>query len=221
LCENFEEVGPGELPDGWELVGYGERTVGVSTEQHARGQQSLRIEVPAQAAVVGMLETPTPAQLARSHWGRLFVRFESLPSQFVHYDLFAGIGHFTSYDNEVRWAVTGTGAGQDASNQSFIYNVQPIGDGAPSEFGTEGDRSAHPVVGEWMCLEWYFDSDAQEARFFYMGTEVDTLHIDDERAEIPPFDVLRVGFQKFQQTDPVVAYVDEAAFNDERIGCSN
>ncbi len=222
LCETFEETAIGQLPAGFSLVGYGERTVGVSDERPARGAQSLRVEVPSQAAVVGMIETAAPSELSVSHWGRSFVWLQTpVPSEFVHYDLFAGVGPWTTYDNEVRWAVTGTGVGNDAGNQSFIYNVQPSGNGAPGEFGTEGDRSAHPVEGDWMCLEWFFDADAQEARFFFMGTEVDYLHIDDERAEIPEFSALRVGFQKFQQTAPFVVFVDEVAFHTERIGCNN
>ncbi len=222
LCETFEDAAPGQLPDGFSLVGYGERTVAVSGDQSARGSQSLRIDVPSQAAVVAMLEIAAPAELSLSHWGRTFVRLEPpVSSEFVHYDLFAALGPWMSYTNEVRWAVTGTGIGDQSSNQSFIYNVQPSGDGAPGEFGSEGDRSAHPVEGEWMCLEWYFDAMAQEARFFYMGQEVEYLHIDDEQSEIPEFEALRVGFQKFQQTTPFTVFVDEVAFHIERIGCNN
>jgi hypothetical protein len=219
ICESFESEDGGQLPAGWQLVGYGERTVGVSDAQAARGEQSLRVEVASQAAVVAMIEIQTPEALQQSHWGRHFVRFESSPAEFIHYDLFAGIGPWMNYQNEVRWAVTGTGVGNEPGNQAFIYNVQPIGDGAPAEFGTEGDRSAHPILGEWMCFEWFFDASAQEARFFYMGDEVEYLHIDQERAEIPPFDVLRVGFQKFQQANSIVVHVDEVAFDVARIGC--
>lgn len=219
LCESFEGEDGGQLPAGWQLVGYGERTVGVSDAQAARGEQSLRVEVLSQAAVVAMIEIQTPEVLKQSHWGRHFVRFDSLPAEFIHYDLFAGVGPWMNYQNEVRWAVTGTGVGNEPGNQAFIYNVQPTGDGAPAEFGTEGDRSAHPILGEWMCFEWFFDASAQEARFFYMGEEVEYLHIDEERAEIPPFDVLRVGFQKFQQANSIVVHVDEVAFDVARIGC--
>lgn len=219
ICESFEGEDGGQLPAGWQLVGYGERTVGVSDAQAARGEQSLRVEVLSQAAVVAMIEIQTPAALQQSHWGRQFVRFDSLPAEFIHYDLFAGVGPWMNYQNEVRWAVTGTGVGNEPGNQAFIYNVQPTGDGAPAEFGTEGDRSAHPILGEWMCFEWFFDASAQEARFFYMGEEVEYLHVDEERAEIPPFDVLRVGFQKFQQATSIVVHVDEVAFDVARIGC--
>jgi hypothetical protein len=215
ICEGFETTNAGQLPQGWELIGYGERNVGVSTDRAASGQASLHIDVPPQAAVVGMIRHPA-GELSSSHWGRVLVWIDGpMVPQFVHYDLFAATGPWMGHQNEVRWAVTGTGV----DGQAFIYNVQPSGDGAGSEFGTEGDRSAHPSVDTWMCLEWHFDAAQQQARFFLMGEEVEYLHIDDERAEIPEFEYLHVGFQKFQQTDAFSVFVDDVAFASEQVGC--
>jgi hypothetical protein len=222
FCESFESTSEGSLPSGFTLTGYGTRTVGVTGNLAARGTRSLRIQVPAQASVTAWLSKTSLGALAEAHFGRVFARIsEPAPSEFVHFDLFAGIGPFMGHTNEVRWAVTGTGAGTSESNWAFIYNVQPSGDGAGAEFGSEGDRSAHPSVGSFMCLEWSFDAAASEARFFLDGSAVEYLHIDTERSEIPVFDSLAVGFAKYQNTGPFTVHIDEVAFDPERIGCNN
>jgi hypothetical protein len=222
LCESFETTAPGSLPSGFTLGGYGTRTVGVVEDIAARGARSMRFEIPAQGAVAAWLTLPAPNGLGAAHFGRVFSRISSpAPEEFVHFDLFAGTGPYGGHSNEVRWASTGTGVGTAADNWSFIYNVQPGGDGAGAEFGTEGDRSAHPRVEDWMCLEWSFDETEQEARFFLDGVAIEYLHIDDERAEIPVFATLATGFAKYQTTGAFVVHLDEVAFDSERIGCNN
>jgi hypothetical protein len=204
-------------------MGYGTRTVGVVSDLGARGARSLRIQVPgAQGTVTAWLTKSSLGALGGAHFGRVFVRVEEpAPTEFVHFDLFAGIGPFEGHTNEVRWAVTGTGAGTTQNNWSFIYNVQPSGDGSGAEFASEGDRSAHPSVGSFMCLEWSFDAASPEAQFFLDGNAIEYLHIDTERSEIPVFESLAVGFAKYQNTGAFTVYVDEVAFDPERIGCNN
>jgi hypothetical protein len=46
------------------------------------------------------------------------------PTGFVHFDVFEARGSFAGRDNLVRWASTGTNAGSEASNWSWIYNIQ-------------------------------------------------------------------------------------------------
>ena len=72
-----------------------------------------------------------------------------------------------------------------------------------------------------MCLEWSFDSSKQVAQYYLDGTAIDYLRIDTERGEIPAFDSLAVGFGKYQNTGAFLVYVDEVAFDGERIGCNN
>jgi hypothetical protein len=160
--------------------------------------------------------------LGAQHFGRAFFRIESpAPTEFVHFDLLQASGPFEGHTNLVRYASTGTGVGTNQGNWSFIYNVQPSGDGAGSEFGTEGDRSAHPRVDDWMCLEWSFDASKQVAQYYLDGAPINYLRIDTERAEIPIFDSLAVGFGKYQNTGAFLVYIDEVAFDGERIGCNN
>ncbi len=222
VCESFETGAPGQLPQGWSLAGYGTRTLGIVTDQAARGSNSLRVDIAAgQTAVVGMIQRDL-GTLGGRHYGRMFYRIEGPSvSEFIHFDVLEVTGPWMGHENSVRFASTGTGVGTTSSNWSWIYNVQPSGSGAGAEFASEGDRSAHPRVDEWMCLEWFFDAEAQEARYFHDGAAIEYLHIDDERSEIPVLTSLSVGMQKFQNTGALRAWVDEVALHGERIGCNH
>ena len=221
VCESFESAALGATaPAGWSFAGYGNRTLRIVEDESARGERALRVDIDAnQGAVVGMLARGDLGALGQRHFGRSFLKIQApAPTGFVHFDAFEARGNFNGQANMVRWASTGTNVGTTSSNWSWIYNVQSTDHG---EFGSEGPRSAHPREGDWMCLEWLMDAAAQEARFWFDGTEVDYLHIDTERAEIPVFDTFNIGFQKFQQTGAWTVWVDEVAFDDQRIGCDN
>lgn len=222
VCESFESTEPGALPSGFTLEGYGTRTVGVSADRAMRGARSLKIEVAAQGAVTAWLTRSAVGALGQQHFGRAFFRIDGpAPTEFVHFDLLQASGPYQGHTNAVRYASTGTGVGTGQGNWSFIYNVQPSGDGAGGEFGTEGNRSAHARVDDWMCLEWSFDAAKQVAQYYLDGAAIDYLRIDTERAEIPVFDTLAVGFGKYQNTGAFLVYLDEVAFDGERIGCNN
>lgn len=222
VCESFETTEIGALPSGFTLEGYGTRKVGVSADKAKRGTRALELQIDAQSAVTAWLTRKSLGTLSAQHFGRAFIRIDGpAPTEFVHFDLFQGSGPYQGHTNAVRYASTGTGVGTGQSNWSFIYNVQPSGDGAGSEFGTEGNRSAHPRVDDWMCLEWSFDASKQVAQYYLDGSAIDYLRIDTERAEIPSFDSLAVGFGKYQNTGAFLVYVDEVAFDGERIGCNN
>jgi hypothetical protein len=222
ICESFESAELGALPPGFTLEGYGTRKVGASADRPFRGARSLKLEIAAQGAATAWLTRGALDSLGAQHFGRAFFRIESpAPTEFVHFDLLQANGPYEGHTNLVRYASTGTGVGTNQGNWSFIYNVQPSGDGAGSEFGTEGDRSAHPRVDDWMCLEWSFDASKQVAQYYLDGAPINYLRIDTERAEIPIFDSLAVGFGKYQNTGAFLVYIDEVAFDGERIGCNN
>jgi hypothetical protein len=219
VCEGFEGAAVGSSAvAGWLPAGYGNRTLRVVDVESARGARALEVEIAEnQGAVVAMLSRGNLGALSARHFGRSFLKIEApAPTGFVHFDVFEARGSYGGQDNLVRWASTGTNVGTTPSNWSWIYNVQSTDHG---EFGTEGPRSAHPREGDWMCLEWMMDSGAQEAQFWFDDAEVDYLHIDTERAEIPAFSSFNIGFQKFQQTGAWRVWVDEVAFDAERIGC--
>ncbi len=219
VCENFELGEVGQLPESWSLKK--PANVGIATDQAARGNQSLRVDIAGgTGTVIAMLKRENLGDLAHRHYGRMFYRIQGpgAPEQ-VHFDVMEADGPWQGHTNGVRFAATGKGVGTAYGNWAWIYNVQPF-DPVGTEFVTRGDRSAHPRVDEWMCLEWLLDSDAQEAQYFQDGVPIEYLHIDTERSEIPVLTNIAVGMQKFQQTGAMRAWVDEVALDDERIGCN-
>lgn len=221
FCESFEG-GVDSVPSGWATWRQAAQTMGVVMGTAMRGQGSLHITVPAGGFARAWFGRDDLGDLGRRLYGRVFMRIAGPGApQFVHWDAVSGTGPYGGHGNEVRLASTGTGVGSGLGNWSWIYNVQPYGNGAGNEFGTEGPRSGKPVVDAWMCLEWFFDADAQEARFWMDGRELDYLHIDEERSEIPVFEQMFVGFAKYQDTAAFEVWVDEVVFDAERIGCNH
>jgi hypothetical protein len=226
VCQDFESTQPNATPGGsWSVptTNYGVGTLTVAADDAARGNHSLKVSIPAGgSSAEHYLQLGNLGTLASSHYGRVFVKIASpTTTQFVHWDLILGAGTYSGSARRIRWGNTGTGLGNTDSNWAWIYNVEQ------GDFGTEA-RQSHPVLASWMCIEWYWDGTAQQARFYFQGAEVQPLHIDttlpggSRSPEIPTFSSLSFGVAKYQSTDaPLTFWIDEIALDKQRIGCGN
>jgi hypothetical protein len=82
-------------------------------------------------------------------------------------------------------------------------------------------RDAVPV-DRWFCMEWHFDSKANQMRFWLDGAERRSLWRAGGNWPAPPFQRIEIGFQIFGQ-DPggdFSLWFDEVALDRERIGCA-
>lgn len=217
LCETFEDVADGEIPDGWQSRG---SEVGVSSEQAFGGQRSLRIG----ATPAGQRRIVRDANvLGSAHWGRIYYKVElPVPDDFAHSTLVAFSGTAPVAGPSEFRVIDTIKIGQDTPDvggkHNWVYNVQP-NDG--EEF-TCGNFFEWEFDGEWHCVEYHVDAGAQTYRFFYEGEE---LVIDQGDScgtpDLPDqFDELRVGWNNYQDAPPgFTAYIDNIAFDDQRIGC--
>jgi hypothetical protein len=113
---------------------------------------------------------------------------------------------------------------KDANGKhQFLYNVQPNG----AEFAT-GSPYNWMFDGAWHCAEWHIDGKNQSYAFYYDGTEVTSITINNGAgnytgSDIPmAFTDVRVGWNNYQSAAPgFVAYIDEVALDVNRIGCGN
>lgn len=215
ICENFESTAEGAVPAGFTKHG----NASVTISQAARGTHSLKMT----AAANGERRIYTDAQkLGSGHWGRIFYRVElPVPTVFVHSTLVALYGMGPVHGNEEVRVVDTV---KDANGKhQFLYNVQPSG----AEFA-KGSPYNWTFDGNWHCAEWHIDAPTQHYSFYYDGTEVTSITIDNgagnyDGSDIPSvFTDLRIGWNNYQSAPPgFVAYIDEVALDVNRIGCSN
>ncbi len=86
------------------------------------------------------------------------------------------------------------------------------------------DLTAVMEAKRWYCLEWYFDTPNNEARFWFDGQERPVLHWKDSVAgwHFPPGGITSIGFgfEEYQGApSPFELFIDEIALGTQRIGC--
>jgi hypothetical protein len=222
ICEDFEATAVGANPTGWTKEGTW--VTGVSADEKARGAHSLRIDVGTANNQRGFL-LKTAAQLgplATKHYGRIFFKVQNPPTQFIHWDFFHGPGAVAGGNNDVRWGFTGTAGANGLGALTYLYNVQLPG---TAEIGMNSPTAVRLVYDQWICAEWLLDSTVAgggEARFWLNGVEVPSLHRTGTQARIPVFTRYGIGWELFNATDrPSIAFIDEAVFDAQPIGCNN
>lgn len=219
LCESFENAENGEIPAGWERRG---DEVFVSDESVHRGSKALKLDrkVSWERRIVH-----DASGLGAAHWGRIYYRVElPVPDAFVHSTMVSatGVGPLNGaseyrFVDTVKQAVDTRDVG---SRHNWLFNVQP------EEAGEWARETSYDweFDGQWHCVEYFVDSVNQGFRFYFDGEE--ELSFEDgaghyDRTDLPEaFDELRVGWTNYQDAPPgFVAYIDDIAFDDVRIGC--
>jgi hypothetical protein len=227
ICEDFESTASGAIPMGWNKQG----DIEVTTDDAYQSAHSLKVFVTAGKTENYRSISMNPSALGTGHWGRVYYKVQApVPAYFAHdtFVAFTGNGPDAAFKNEnVR--VVDTVHNADATHQ-FLYNVQPSG----AEFGK---GSPYPYTfqdGGWHCAEWHIDNPTQSYHFYYDGTEVTSIAIDNgagkyQGSEIPAaFSQLTLGVAQYQSPpngftqQPMwfTAWFDDLALDTNRIGCN-
>jgi hypothetical protein len=213
ICEDFEAAAVAGIPQGWTKNG----NVSVADDQAAHGKHALKIS----AANNGERRIYTDgAVLGSGHWGRIYYKVQlPVPTVFVHSTMVAlqGVGP-TKGNEEVRVVDTVKNA---QGKHQFLYNVQPAG----AEFAT-GSAYDWAFDDAWHCAEWHIDNPTQSYAFYIDGKQVDSITKNNgagnyNGTDIPPiFSQVKVGWNNYQSAPPgFVAWIDDVAMDDSRVGC--
>lgn len=219
LCEDFESTAVGSTPQGWTRHG---DLAAVSDDAAKRGAHSLKLG-PSAASERRIYHGA--ALLGAAHWGRIFYKVKQpVPDAFVHSTLVSftgkapqrGAAEFRVIDT-VKQAVDTRDVG---SLHQYLYNVQVTGG---SEFSREGPYD-QKFEEAWRCVEYHIDAATQSYELYIDGKQ--EIAFKDgagnyAKSDIPSaFAELRVGWVNYQQAAPgFTAWIDELAFDDQRIGC--
>lgn len=220
LCDGFE----GDTIDSslWKVEESGENLVELDAGQAARGTKSLRIHA---SNGFGFIRNESLFPLPdNDYYGRIFVRVARFSqAAWAHWTLVeaAGTGNgskiriggqYRTDEGKNRW-----GVGSDGGPTGDWTTPDDDPDGLPVE----------PPVNAWVCLEWLHQGSTNVTRFFVDGEEHPSLATTAQehggnRADyvLPQFQSLWVGWWQYQaDPKPFEVWIDEVAFDDERIGC--
>jgi hypothetical protein len=219
LCEDFEDTDVGDVPSGWERHG---SLAAVDDDEAHGGSRSLKLSA---AAMQERRIYHDASMLGAAHWGRIYYRVQTPPPDaFVHATMVSLIGDgpqngrsdYRPIDT-IKQAVNTPDVG---GRHNFIYNVQIIG---KSEFGTETNYD-YTFDEEWHCAEYHIQASNQSYTLYLDGEDIlgftnGAGNYDD--SDIPDsFEEIRVGWIEYQNDPPgFTTWIDDIAFDDERIGC--
>jgi hypothetical protein len=220
LCDGFEGAAIDTAL--WEVQKTGDNVVELSAAQAARGTKSLRIQASNGFGFVRNESIfPVPNN---DYYGRMFVwvrRFSTVA--WAHWTLAeaegTGNGHRIrvggQYDTgrgENRW-----GVGSDGG---------PTGDWTTRDDDPNGSPD-EPPENAWVCLEWLHQGSENITRFYVNGDEHPSLATTAQdhggsQADyvLPQFTNVWVGWWQYQDDpEPFELWIDEVAFDEQRIGC--
>lgn len=195
----------------------------------ARGKQSLHFSTGATTAS-GIEVSKLFPTANNDYYGRLFVYFDAVPTspQWAHWTIVGAKG--TGVAGEVRVGgqfdgkINRFGVGSDGGPTGDWTNL----DGDPQ------NGSSQVREDQWLCVEWQHDGSTDQSRFFLdgvehpsLGTTRDVKHGGNTgvKYDLPDISAVWFGFWNYDQGKTVVpshfdVWIDEVAFDEERIGCS-
>lgn len=226
LYDGFESVAAGSepSPELWSLeLGEGS---GIEIDEAfaAAGMHSARVTVT-QDRKWAYLQTRTIFPSAeRRFWGRLYFRIrDERPNDegLVHWNLIEAIAESQPTKMYRYGGISVPELDRNHFNWNYEMRPRPAGF---NELSQDDDRIMRVPAGEWVCVEWMFDAEADEARFFWNGSERPALHILGEvegiSFDMAPFRALNVGFTIYQPIlSEFVVWIDEIAIDHARIRC--
>lgn len=222
LCEDFES---GSIDKSiWSVVGTAPVVDGV---QKARGSKALHITQNGNGASYIKTGKPFP-EMPNAYWGRMFVYFDKLPASpmtYAHWTFAAATG--TGVSGEIRLSGQLSG-GKNLFGVGTDNRTDPMGTGDWTNSDNDPAGMPKPVpTKEWLCIEWLHDGKNNVTKFYWDATEhksletTETMHGGNSNPYIlPNFTNVWVGWQEYQtSTETFELWVDEVAFDKERIGC--
>lgn len=223
LCEDFESGSWDK--DVWSVQGDAPKVDGT---EKARGGKALHITRDKATGLSRLAQKKIFPVADNTYYARMFVRFKTIPLQgngsgYAHWTIAAGTG--TGVKGEIR-------VGGQLSKGKNLFGVGTdgdTGDWTNSDKDPDGKPRAVPV-DEWMCLEWLHDGKNDVTRFWWDATEHPSLmttpttpHGGDKQGVpyvMPEFTQAWVGWHEYQDIpDGLEMWIDEIAFDGERIGC--
>jgi hypothetical protein len=207
FCEDFEDATPLD-PARWAIDRIGEGTVVIESAIAHSGTKSVHateVGYNAFATLKGAGLFPAGSRF----YLRVFMRLATPMTPGHNTYFIAGLAATPGAPYETRIGV---------QNSMLVIN-QPMGDRgflSNQNFYNDGLPGAVLAVGDWSCVEVFFDPPNSTIDVWLDDEPIPDLSRTDWQQE--RFDVVRFGFERYAGPDSEIWY-DDIALGTERIGC--
>lgn len=223
LCDGFESGAIDAAK--WTVEKSAGNVLEITTEQAARGAQSIHIRTEPNQKYAYLKNTSAFPVPNNDYYGRMFLRVARYSTvDWAHWTIAEAEG--TGDGSLIR--VGGQYKTDQAANRWGVGS-----DGGPTGDWTTHDSDPNgaplePPTNTWTCVEWAHLGSTDETRFYVDGVEHPSLATTSSSHHggaqvpyvMPEFTSLWFGWYQYQ-VDPVAfdVWIDEVALDDERIGC--
>jgi hypothetical protein len=224
LCDDFEDDTSGMAPGTPWTVDVNGGAVQISDERAFSGEKSVLVsntEGAFKRAYFSVAGEPVFPAAATQMYGRMMMWLEATPVGSVHWTFIQAEGPSQDDGFDIYYRYGGQHDGKLMAN--FETN------GVASDCWDHSQTVMPTQV--WACLEWRFDTANDELQFWLDGNEVADIHVvgsgegcvsnglDGAWPAPRQFEVLRLGWEKYQQSGELRAWIDDVAVATERVGC--
>ena len=246
FCDGFEEsvLDSGTGGD-WAITsGGGGTPITLDETQAARGTGSIHVLMVAAGSSRLTLQKIFPVTGDR-YFGRVFAKFHQIPRPpmtYAHWTIAAGSGTGVAGETRVSSEFNGVrdvfSVGTDNRTDGGYATGDWTNDDKDPGPDSGPDGGPEPIpVDQWVCLEWMNDGTAEQTRFWWDGVEhpslatSETVHggNQDIMYILPQYTQAWIGLDEYSDagskaTKDAITFelwLDEIAYDTERIGCSN
>jgi hypothetical protein len=224
FCDDFEDDASGAEPGApWTAQVNGGAVV-VSTERAFSGSNSVHVSNTAGAfkrAYFSVEGDPVFPGAGAEMYGRMMMWLEATPAGSVHWTFIQAEGRSADDAYDIYYRYGGQHEGRLMANFETNGIATDCWDHSETVMPTQ----------TWSCLEWRFDTANDELEFWLDGSEVADIHVvgmgegcvaqdlGGAWPAPPEFQVLRLGWEKYQESIEQNAWIDDVAVGTERLGC--
>jgi hypothetical protein len=224
LCDDFEDDTSGSPPgDPWQSDTNG-GDVSVSDERAFSGERSVHVSNTAGAykrAYFSVQGDPVFPGAGQEMYGRMMMWLEATPAGSVHWTFIQAEGPSDDGSYDIYYRYGGQHEGRLMANFETIGVSTDCWDHSDTVMPTQ----------TWSCLEWRFDASTDEMQFWLDGTEIADMHVvgmgegcggQDLGGAWPApsqFEILRLGWEKYQESSEINAWIDDVVLSTSRVGC--
>jgi hypothetical protein len=233
FCDDFEGHPAGAAPGAPWQADIGAASLAVEAGMAVSGSRAVHLQTGDAYGGRALLRLAVPEVFPTTHlFGRMRMRVTQASPDGVHWTMIEASGPTQAPGiwNDQPFAASLRYGGQHQQRLMANYDTP----GFYSDQGPGSDCWNHSETkipeGAWACMEWEFDSDAGQMRFWLDGAAIDDLTVGGEGQGCvhhdtmdqwfyPTMESVVVGWVDYQSGGGRELWIDDVAVGPARVGC--